>query len=177
MNTVFHSRNPTPDPSVKTAFLSIFAYLFAAASFAMAQVSPEILPDGRVTFRIRAPMASKVVVTGHFTKGLELEKTEAELWEGTTVESVPPGIHEYSFRVDGIRMIDPRNGQIRPKRWPYASMLHIPADPPAYWDIRDIPHGILHLRDYYSTTLKSWRKLIVYTPPNTETMDRPLPVL
>ena len=122
-------------------------------------------------------MASEVVVTGHFTEGLELEKTDDELWEGTTIESVPPGIHEYSFRVDGLRMIDPRNGQIRPKRWPYASMLHIPDDPPAYWDIRDIPHGILHLRDYYATTLNSWRKLIVFTPPDMESMDGPLPVL
>ena len=147
------------------------------ANCAMAQVSPEILPDGRVTFRITAPSATKVLVTGHFTKGLELEKVDESLWEGTTLESIPPGIHEYSFRVDGMRIIDPRNGQIRPKRWPYASMLHIPADPPAYWDIRDIPHGIVHMRDYYSNTVKAWRKMRVYLPPGMEEMEVPLPVL
>jgi len=162
---------------MKTAFLTIFVLILAAANSTLAQVSPEVLPDGRVTFRIKAPMATTVLVTGHFTRKLELKKTDDELWEGTTAEWVPPGIHEYSFRVDGMRIIDPRNGQIRPKRWPYASMLHIPADPPAYWDIRDVPHGILHLRDYYSTVLKSWRKMRVYTPPGMESMDGPLPVL
>ena len=92
------------------------------------------------------------------------------------IPSVPPGVHEYQFSVDGLRTIDSQNSWIKPQRWPSTSILHVPSNPPAPWDLQDIPHGTLHTHDYKSKALDNkWRRLVVYTPPGEPTA--PLPVL
>jgi enterochelin esterase-like enzyme len=142
-----------------------------------AQVSPEIRPDQRVTFRLKAPGAREVMVNGQFGEALPLVKGEAGLWTGTTDNPVPAGIHEYSFRVDGLRMIDPRNSVIKPQRWPNTSLLHIPESPPTHWDLQDIPHGTLVHHEFYSARVGEWRKLVVYLPPGAQQPEARLPVL
>lgn len=142
-----------------------------------AQSSPEVLDDGRVTFRFRAPDANEVKASGQFGDDLTLTKGEKGLWEGTTVEKVPAGVFEYRFKVDGLNIIDGRNPAIKPQRWPGASILHIPSDPPAAWDLQDIPHGTLHHHTYRSKSLGKWRDLVVYTPARAGTGSEPLPVL
>jgi enterochelin esterase family protein len=81
------------------------------------------------------------------------------------VGPVEPGVWEYSFIVDGLRMIDPGNPAIKPMRRPRTSMLHLPADPPAWVDFQAVPHGVVHLHTYRSRPLGLVRKLRVYTPP------------
>ncbi|HEX2751097.1 MAG TPA: alpha/beta hydrolase-fold protein, partial [Verrucomicrobiales bacterium] len=71
--------------------------------------------------------------------------------------------------------IDTQNSAIKPQRWPSTSILHVPSNPPAPWDLQDIPHGVLHTHDYKSKTLDKWRRLVVYTPPGEPA--GPLPVL
>jgi hypothetical protein len=48
-------------------------------------VSPEVYPDGRVTFRIRAPKASKVEVSGDWKPGQleEMTKDADGVWSAT----------------------------------------------------------------------------------------------
>lgn len=158
--------------------LRILPFILLFPMSILAQVSPDILPDGRVTFRIIAPQAETVTVKGQWTKApVTLTKKAKGLWEGTTPEAVPPGIHEYSFNVDKLRTIDFRNCMIKPQRWPKSSLLHIPESPPTHWDIQAIPHGSIHHHDYYADTLKAWRKLVVYTPPHYSNSGKPLPVL
>jgi hypothetical protein len=71
--------------------------------------SPEILPDGRVTFRVGAPNAQTVVMGGEFitqgnaiavapgdkTAGPKPEVTFTKgangVWEGTTTQKIRPG--------------------------------------------------------------------------------------
>jgi enterochelin esterase family protein len=145
------------------------------SSFSMAQQSPEVLPDKRVTFRFTAPKASEVKAVGQFGPEVVLTKGEKGLWSGMTGAPIRPGIFEYRFLVDGVATIDSRNRAVKPQRWPSTSILHLPASPPALWDPQDIPHGTLHYHDYQSKALDGiWRRLIVYTPPNA---DGPLPVL
>lgn len=163
---------------MKTINLLTTALLSTVASMAIAhaQTSPEIQSDGRVTFRIRAGENRETVkATGQFGPEVVLTKGEKGVWEGTTTEAVKPGVYEYGFQVDGLRLMDGRNPNMKPQRWPGSSILHIPADPPAPWDLQDIPHGTLHHHDYHSKALGKWRKVVVYTPPNTGT--EPLPVL
>ncbi len=50
-------------------------------------------------------------------------------------------------------------------RRPRTSMLHLPADPPAWVDFQAVPHGVVHLHTYRSRPLGLVRKLRVYTPP------------
>jgi enterochelin esterase family protein len=154
----------------------LFILLLPASLFA--QVSPDILPDGRVTFRIVAPQAEIVTVKGQWAKEpVQLAKKENGLWEGTTPDPVEPGIHEYNFSIDKLRTIDSRNRLIKPQRWPKSSLLHIPSKPPAHWDIQDIPQGTVHYHDYYAKTLGEWRKLVVYTPPAMDELEKPIPVM
>jgi enterochelin esterase family protein len=127
-------------------------------------VSPERLPDGGVTFRLRAPKANEVKVAGQFGPETALTKNTQGVWS-VTLPNVPAGVHEYRFVVDGLTVIDPQNPMIKPQRWPNTSILHIPANPPAPWDLQDIPHGTLHEHDYKSQALGGqWRRLVVYTP-------------
>ena len=127
-------------------------------------VSPELLPDGGVTFRYRAPKATEVKASGQFGKDAVMTKDASGLWS-VTVPNAPAGVHEYRFVVDGISVIDPQNSAIKPQRWPGSSILHVPSSPPAPWDLQDIPHGALHEHTYKSKALDKFRRIIVYTPP------------
>ena len=149
--------------------------LLALPLLLMGQRSPEVLPDGRVTFRLRAPDAKEVLAKGQFGADVILEKDGGGQWRGTTKDRVTPGIHEYRFEVDSLRILDPRNSAVKPQRWPGTSILHVPAVPPAHWDRREVPHGTIEQVGYVSKSLgKVWREMVVYLPPNAE---KPLPVL
>lgn len=138
-------------------------------------VSPESLAVGSVTFRFKAPNATQVKASGQFGPDAVMKKDDTGVWS-VTVPSVPAGVHEYHFVVDGLNVIDPQNPAVKPQRWPGVSILHVPATPPAPWDLQDIPHGTIHEHTYLSKALGKWRRLFVYTPPGT-TASRRLPVL
>ncbi len=128
-------------------------------------VSPDLRPDGSVTFRYKAPKAADVKASGQFGADAAMAKDADGLWS-VTVPAVPAGVHEYHFVVDGLSIIDPQNSALKPQRWPGSSILHVPAHPPAPWDLQDIPHGTVHEHVYKSKALGQWRRLFVYTPPN-----------
>jgi enterochelin esterase family protein len=138
-------------------------------------VSPELRPDGGVTFRLRATKASEVKAAGQFGPDVPMTKDTQGVWS-VTLPSVPAGVHEYRFVVDGLSVIDPQNPAVKPQRWPGVSILHVPAKPPETWDLQDVPHGALHELTYKSKALERFRRIIVYTPPGVEKAGR-LPVL
>src|SRR5438876_7543295 len=70
--------------------------------------SPEVSDDRRVTFRLRAPNAKEVMVTGGAIGRLAMQKDEQGVWSVTTA-ALEPDIYEYSFNVDGATFSDPRN--------------------------------------------------------------------
>lgn len=131
-------------------------------------VSPEIAADGRVTFRLRAPGAREVKVGGQWTKEKPAMAKDADgLWS-VTVGPVPPGVYEYNFSVDGLSVVDPANPQIKPQRAPTVSILDVPAQPPLVFQMRDVPHGTVHVHHYRSRVTGGPRRLHVYTPPGYE---------
>ena len=133
-----------------------------------AVISPEIMPDQRVTFRLRAPKAGTVAVSGQFQKApAPMTKDEQGVWS-VTVGPVAPDIYEYSFSVDGLSMIDPGNRAIKPMRNPRTSILEIPGTPPLLHDFQNVPHGKVSLHWYRSKSLARLRPLQVYTPPGYE---------
>ena len=71
-------------------------------------VSPEIHENHTVTFRLRAPKAVKVQVTGDcIPKGVaDLVENKDGVWEYTTPEPLKPELYGYSFLVDGLKMND-----------------------------------------------------------------------
>ncbi|HKC88608.1 MAG TPA: hypothetical protein VKG02_21670, partial [Blastocatellia bacterium] len=78
-------------------------------------ISPEVLSDRRVAFRIYAPKASEVTMRGDWMEGagtVKLEKDEKGLW-AATVGPLAPDFYSYSFTVDGVRTLDPKNPTIK----------------------------------------------------------------
>jgi len=125
----------------------------------------EILPNGKVIFRLRAPKAQEVSVGGQWsTNRAVLNKTTNDIWS-VELDGLKPGIYEYSFYLDGFQMIDPANTSIKPMRQPRTSILHIPGQPPAMQDFQDVPHGVVRQHSYQSKPLNRLRELVVYTPP------------
>jgi len=138
-------------------------------------VSPTLHEDNSVTFRISAPKAESVAVRGEMAdKPLSLEKGEDGIWTGT-LPNVEPGIHGYSFVVDGLSMVDPGNPALKPMRSPKTSILYIPGDND--FDFKDVPHGTVHSHDYHSEAIDRFRQIRVYTPPGYETSDDRYPIL
>lgn len=130
-----------------------------------AVISPEIGADGKVTFRLRAPNADAVSVNGQWPEGrVSMGKDDAGLWS-VTVADIGPGVWEYGFQVDGLRMIDPANRAIKPMRNPRTSILHLPGEPAMIHDFQAVPHGVVRQHDYQSKSLGRLRALAVYTPP------------
>jgi enterochelin esterase family protein len=72
-------------------------------------VSPEIHADRSVTFRFKAPDATKVEVWGDWAPPTPSPiKDDNGVWT-TTVGPLAPDIYGYSFRVDGRSLLDPQN--------------------------------------------------------------------
>jgi enterochelin esterase family protein len=89
------------------------------------------------------------------------------VWEHTA-ESVPAGVWEYNFVVDGLSVLDSLNPVLKPQRQPSRSIVHIPGSPANPWDFQDVSHGTVHQHGYSSKTLGRARELWVYTPPGYE---------
>ena len=110
----------------------ILAAVAVASLFANAQqalwggsqiVSPEIHPDKTVTFRMAAPKAVKVQITGDFLPTQKMQTPYGEfdalgvadliekdgVWEFTTPEPLAPELYSYTMLVDGLKINDPSN--------------------------------------------------------------------
>jgi enterochelin esterase-like enzyme len=114
-----------------------------------------------------APNAKVVTLNGDFfTSGptsAPMAKDDKGVWSIT----LPPqdqGIHGYYFRVDGVRMIDPSNLLVSSSAEFLKSYVEIPGDTPAFWALRDVPHGQLH-EVWYKNPALGVRRAYVYTPP------------
>jgi len=144
---------------------------------APAFISPEVQPDGHVAFRIYAPKAQDVRLSGSDIPGNQqpaaLTKRENGVWE-VTLGPIQPGAFRYNFNVDGVATIDPRNPSISESNNNVWSMFYVPgAD---FMDTKDVPHGAVEAVPYYSTVLKKWRRMHVYTPPGYEMGQGKFPV-
>ncbi len=148
----------------RAKILVLLVAVFASAALVRAVE----ISDGHVSFALKAPQAKEVKLRGQWSKqDLAMERGSNGTWTAT-LDSVPAGVWEYSFAVDGLNVIDPQNPAIKPQREPQKSILHIPSTPPAPWDWQDIPHGTVHTHDYQSKALGRQRELLVYTPPGYE---------
>jgi len=137
--------------------------------------SPELHSDGSVTLRLQSDSAKSVTASfGNTT--LTLAKGENGIWSGTT-SSLRPGIHDYSFDVDGTRMIDPLNRNV--KKWfSLASMVEVPGSPPRLTEFQEVPHGVVQRLIYPSKSVGHSRPVIVYTPPDYDaTSDATYPLV
>ena len=122
---------------------------------------PQILADHRVIFRVKAPDAQRVQID--LGKKYEMAKDTGGYWI-TTTDSIGEGFHYYSLLIDGVAVADPASesfyGMGR-----MASGIEIPFNGGAYYALRDVPHGDIRIKKYFSSVTQSWREMYVYTPP------------
>jgi enterochelin esterase-like enzyme len=152
-------------------------------------ISPEVLPDRHITFRILAPNAQSVRVAGSDIPALagsrgaqgapappprgEMTKGENGVWE-VTLGPLDAGAYRYNFNVDGVTVIDPRNPSISESNTNVWSLVYVPGS--NFMDTMEVPHGAVASVTYYSTALKKFRRMHVYTPPGYETSSTKYPV-
>src|SRR5678815_2378947 len=132
-------------------------------------VSPEVSADRRITFRVVAPQAQQVRMNAtdipNIAQAATLTKADNGVWS-TTVGPVEPGAYRYNFNIDGVATIDPRSPATSESNTNVWSVVYIPgAD---FMDTKNVPHGSVAAVSYYSTSLGTWRRRHVYTPPGYE---------
>jgi enterochelin esterase-like enzyme len=136
---------------------------------APAVISPEVRADRQVVFRIFAPQAQSVRLMGSDIpinlRGTDMTKGENGVWE-VTLGPIDPGAYRYNFNVDRVSVIDPRNPSVSESNNNAWSMFYIPGA--EFMDVENVPHGSVSAVNYYSTALKKWRRMHVYTPPGYE---------
>jgi enterochelin esterase family protein len=148
-----------------------------------AVVSPEIHKDNTVSFRIQAPEAAEVKLTGDwmpaegFLPGsVVMEKGESGIWSHTT-DVMEPELYGYAFLIDGVRTNDPNNVFVSRDIATNTNILLIPGEQSDLYKVRDVPHGSLARRWYPSPGLDMTRRLTIYTPPGYESTRKKYPVL
>ena len=185
---------------MKKIFSTIIATLAICAS-AFAQqalwgqasvVSPEINPDKTVTFRLVAPKAVTVEVSGDFLPTQKIQTPFGEMeapgvgvlkegkngvWEYTTPAPVAPELYTYTFKVDGRTMIDPSNVYINRDINSLTSLLLVDGNElTEHFKVKDVPHGTVSKIWYHSDHEGIDRRLTVYTPAGYETSGKKYPV-
>ena len=128
-----------------------------------------------MTFRIYAPKASEVSVGGDFGGG-KLTKDDKGVWS-ITVGPLTPDFYSYTFHVDGVRTVDPKNAMIKQGISSLESMFLVPGEEAEFEATKDVPHGEVRTAWYRSGTLDAMRSMHVYTPPGYEGGSDKYPVL
>lgn len=159
---------------MKKALLTIVLALFAVTGFAQQALfsrnvvkSPEINADNSVTFRLHAPKAITVQLTGDCVDGVvNMKEDSLGVWSYTTGK-LEPELYSYSFIVNGMRMLDPSNIYQNRDVATWTSIFIVSdkkGDKGDLYSVNKVPHGNVSKVWYESPTLKLTRRMTVYTP-------------
>jgi enterochelin esterase-like enzyme len=162
------------------------AFLILPATFSQGRgtavpkpVSPDIHPDHTVTFRLFAPKANEVTLNGSWegARDIKMTKDESGLWSAT-VGPLSPQLWGYWYLVDGVKALDPSNGETQRDGSRIDNLLMISGPASDLWDFKNVPHGTIQIVWYPSPILKQdRRRMYVYTPPGYEANQNRYPVL
>lgn len=168
--------------------------LYAQQNLSWAQmpvVSPEVNADNSVTFRVLAPQAQKVQITGDMlpTRKIDtpmgkfdapgvadLVKDDKGVWSFKTGK-LASELYTYNVVVDGVRTLDPSNVYCVRDVTNLFSMLLIGGGQGDWYRVKEVPHGTVSKIWYNSPTAGFKRRLTVYTPAGYETSKEKYPVL
>ncbi|MBQ7553756.1 MAG: esterase [Bacteroidaceae bacterium] len=159
---------------MKKALFTIALAIFAITGFAQQALfsrnvvkSPEINADNTVTFRLHAPKAITVQLTGDCVDGVvSMKEDSLGVWSYTTGK-LEPELYSYSFIVNGMRMLDPSNIYQNRDVATWTNIFIISekeGDKGDLYSVNKVPHGNLSKVWYESPTLKLTRRMTVYTP-------------
>ena len=176
---------------ISILFLGISSYAQQALFGGQQIISPEIHENHTVTFRVNAPDAKSVMVTGDF---LPLEKVQTPMGEMEgpgkvaiskndkgiwtyTSESLKSELYDYSFIIDGFTTTDPGNPYLIRDIASVTNYFIVEGGQADLYVVHDVPHGSIIHQWYDSPGLGMDRRIIIYTPPGYEKSNEKYPVL
>lgn len=169
---------------MKKAILMAAALIAASAVNAQQNIhmpvprkSPEVTPEGTVTFHLQAPGAATVKLGGSFAGKTASAITEEDGLYTFRYDSVAPDLYDYWFEVDGTRTLDPSNPYVARDIASLANIFIVPGGKADWFESHDVPHGSVHKVWYNSEILGGDRRMTVYTPAGYESGDESYPVL
>lgn len=146
-------------------------------------ISPEINANHTVTFRLKAPDASVVSVSGSLDGNnafanitYEMQKGGDGIWTFKT-PVLPSEFYRYHFTVDSVRTIDPGNPHAIRDVANISNVFLIEDGIADLYKVNDVPHGTVSYRWYNSPGNGKARRLAIYTPPGYENSEEKYPVL
>ena len=154
-------------------------------------ISPEIHEDHSVTFRLNAPDAESVMVTGDFLPTekvqtpmgemegpgkAEMIKNDKGIWTYTS-EPLKSELYDYSFIIDGFTTTDPSNPYLIRDIASVSNYFIIGGGQADLYMVHDVPHGTVTRQWYDSPGLDMDRRIVIYTPPGYEKSNKKYPVL
>jgi enterochelin esterase family protein len=179
--------------------LVILAFVFMAFnSFAQQAlfggqqiISPEVKADHTVTFRIMAPAADSVQITGDFLPPAKLKtqwglidvpgtakltKDDKGIWTFTS-QPLASDLYSYTVIVDGFKTTDPSNVYIIRDVANVFNVFIVGGGKGDLYQVSKVPHGTVARRWYDSPGNGMPRRMTVYTPAGYETSKEKYPVL
>jgi enterochelin esterase-like enzyme len=142
--------------------------------------SPEVLPDRHVVFRLRAPKATEVSLTGEVLPNQgsgKMTRDDNGLWS-VTIGPLAPDIYGYSFNVDGVTLSDPANGWVFPGvRNSSQSAVRVPGRDEEFLEVQSVPHGDVRIIYFKAESLGKVCRMRIYFPPGYESSKDNYPVL
>ncbi len=175
------------------SFLFIFILTLSGIAQEVGQterlVSPELEDDNSVIFRIKAPEAKEVSLSGNWMpmvpngdqgmtrQMVDLTKNDKGVWSAK-VGPMEPELYGYTFMVDGVNTLDPSNLKVaRDGIFRTESLLYVPGEGSDLYWAKTGPKGSVHQIWYDSPTLNLTRRMFVYTPPGYSSSSEKYPVL
>ena len=146
-------------------------------------LSPEVAPNNATTFRLIAPDANKVALTGNWMQQtsasapqVNMVKDNNGVWS-VKQDSLGSDLYLYNFIIDGVRINDPLNVyQIRDVSNVFNYFI-TNGENAEYYKTKSVPHGSMIKQWYPSAINQAERRLTVYTPPGYEETKEKYPVL
>lgn len=136
--------------------------------------SPQVNEDNSVTFRLFAPEAGRVTVTGDFIAGkdggwgtAEMTGTDGGVWTWTS-GPLDSELYSYAFNVDGLQMTDPSNVFLMRDVRSIMNIFIVPGERGDLYSVNDVPHGTVSKVWYHSRSLGADRRMTVYLPAGYE---------
>ena len=146
-------------------------------------LSPEVEPNNATTFRLIAPDASKVALTGNWMQQTSASAPQVNMVKDNTgvwsvkQDSLGSDLYLYNFIIDGVRINDPLNVyQIRDVSNVFNYFI-TNGENAEYYKTKSVPHGSMIKQWYPSAINQAERRLTVYTPPGYEETKEKYPVL
>ncbi len=135
---------------------------------------PRITSDLRAIFQVKAPDAQKVQL--QMGKVFDMVKGENGIWTYTT-EPLVPGFHYYFLIIDGVTVSDPASESFF--GWgKMSSGIEVPESGVSYYSLKNVPHGDVRQKWYFSSVTQAWRRCFVYCPPDyNNNLNKKYPVL